>query len=878
MISTPRDIRQVPQFAFMTTDAAMRAQERLDRRYEQYATIQPDVFLNSLCDRALNYSRYYDMQRLRIWDRNLQYYKGNHVGHWDYASSTALWVADDPIGMEGVYRINRYNDFIRAIESIWTRSNTVIEWRARDDNPEAQAAAKIASLIDTSWLARNWKSLQRHLEAKHAQLTGNYFRKFTFSPHSDQTAWRPKIERVPISGEDEGYLCNVEGCGMAGPMSGHNPTGSMQLAGMNTGAMMLPLSDDGSCPQCGSHDVSQFGLPAADIEMVTGRESFDPGDVMGEVGDPMEFGMHPHAQSIEKSPYVFRKRLFDNRTLEAFFPWAEISGGYTTDMSVIYQRMNQLDAGSDYNFLGDGALHEMSVLEEFYFEPAWYALYVPPQDISGDIQMTAGVPMVDQYPKGFYLQRLGGKIVDGPWPVDKNKELVHGRYDVVPQSIFGRGQDDILTTNERIEELGTLGFEVLMHQASSPSAINQRKINKNTWSGHPRQTAEMINQTGDDNPNQFIWQGQATGGAAVAGIGAWMDREEQTMAAQGNVFAVERGDSEGRDEPAARTAMRRDAAMAQHASPLEQKEEADEKSALIRILLYQQHWQGTRIFAAKGDYDDEEIKYLVKSDFAGDMIPVAKRGSSLPRGEAEGRAAVIEASNFGQIPGGIFAPDVWPPKLRRFVLGELGIDYDVDEMARDYRKQLLEIDRLKEILPQVLDTYESQGIPAILPAGSMGPDEQPSPTEIANEEIAMYVASLIPVEIAFDPMYPGLGFSIDNDDVHGMCVNEWLLKDEGMKAHPVLRRALMLHAVYHGQAKMRTMQYRATLEMGAQAPMLVASEGQKEADADRQTESDAAKEKAKASTKAGPDSGKKSATPSEANVKTGSQAQRAVKK
>jgi hypothetical protein len=854
-------IDDTPFGQLLTAEGKQRANDRLAALRLRYQDTQPDIFINSLFDRAVNYSRYSDIQRIRIWDRNLKYYKGNHVGHWD--NSSPWWVIDDPTTAEGVYRINLYNFFIRSVEALWSKSNTKIEFKARDNSAESQGAASVADKLWKSWSDRRWGASMRHLESKHAQITGNYLRRHYYSSDSGMRAWRPKTEEVQISGEDEGYLCGE--CGMAGPLSANNDQGTLQSTGVMIGAPMPPANPDGSCPSCGSRNVDQFGLPPMTMTIVTGQEQFDPGDPMIEIVDPTEGTLHLHSQALDASPWFLRHRLFASEILEAHFPWAEVPRAQSTDLRLILQRRANLDPGSNYSPLTDGSLQSMGELEEGWFEPVEYANYITPQAISGEIQLPPKTAMIELFPDGFYAQRIGGRIVDGPWPAEKNYEWAHGRFDVVMQSIWGRGQDDSLTANERLEEEGSLAFEIAMHQASSPLAINPFFFSPEDVDGHPRSVMVMKNPDPEADPQKGIWQGQAqTGG--IGALDRLMDRDERNMQKMHSAFASLMGDSEGRGDPATRTAILRDQAIEMHASPLELKEEVDAGSARRVVRLYQEHWDGNRLVFTKGDYDDEEGKFFSRADVQGDFEAVAVRGSSTPRGDAERRAAVVEAAGFGNIPGGLFNEQAWKPKLRRFALTEMGLQYDVDDAGPDYRKQQMEIRRVLEIAETAIESFEEQGVSALVP----GPDGEP----IANEMLAMFLARKIPVEIASPPGAQGIGISIDNDQVHMACVNEWLLKDEGMQAHPVIRRAMMLHLQEHVQAALMTAQYKSMLSVAASGPERAAAQEDAAANADTQAR---AKGLQPAGDK-GPDSGKQTAERSRANQPSSDQLQRQTSK
>jgi hypothetical protein len=836
--ATPTSIDSEAAGHLFTPEAQQRMMLRARTLRDRYRGVSPDRFLNDITDRAIAYSRYADIERARTWARNVEFYKGNHDGHWD--NRTGDWVVDQPASETPYYKNNQYGFFVRGVEALWTRSNTVLEIRPTSDDPMCVGASKVASTVQQSMFRRRWKATQRQIEAKNAQLTGNYFRHLWWAKESGVPSWIPKTQQVEIAGEDEGYQC-LE-CGTAGPL-GDNPSGSMMSSAMAYGAPLLPMGPDGSCPSCHSQNLDQFGLPSFTMDVVTGQEQIDGGDVMIEPVDPMEMTLHLHAPTYEMSPFAIRRRLFLAEILQDHFPGCEISFSQTTDLRLIYQRAIQTTPSSQYSMLLDGGLQGMSEFEEVWLEPAMYSHYITPEFIAGDIQLDPKTKMIEMFPKGIFLSRIGGKIVDGPWPESKQVGWVHGRFDIIPNAVWGRGQDDAVAANDRLNEAGTLWFEILMHQASRLTAYNPLRFNAEDITGSPRDLPELQNATLDDKPSEFIWQ--STPGGAPPDVPRYIEYEQSNMQSMFAAFSAMMGDSEGRSDPAARTAILRDQATQMHGPSLELKAEADVETGQKGLALYQRNWRGKRFYYSKGLYDDYEGHYFEKADIMGDFEWEAKQGSWMPRGDGERRAAVIEAGNWGGLPLGVFNPQL-PPKLQRYLLEEYGLTFDAGDVGPDYRKQRLEIKRLQDLLPMVLKAFQAQGIPAMLPPGVPQMDGSVSQEETPHPAVVQFLARKIPVEIAVLPQDPNVGMSIDNDQVHIQCVNEWLLTDEGMAAHPVLRAALMMHLQEHAMAAVKTANYQSLISIQAQATEI--QFGQALA----------------ANAPQGPDAGKKTAPPSQA--------------
>ena len=822
-----------------TEEAQSRQKERLNTLQEHYRDLPPDTFLNNLVDRIVAINRYVDILRVRKWRKNFEFYVGNHYGHVDH--DTGAYVIDDILPDDHLYANNQYGYSLRSISAQWTRANTVIEFKPRQDDPQIVGAAKVASKVMSEWFGRRWKATQRQIEAKYAMLTGNYIRDHYWIKDSGVHAWVPKTEQIKIAGEEEGYQCTE--CGLVGSLNPESQ-GSFTLSGIATGNARPPLDEFGQCPGCGSGNILEFGLPEMTVGVVTGQEQVDGGDAMIEPCDPMEFSLYPHAQEFEFSPYMTRERMFMAEILQHYYPEADIPYGMESNYKLIMQRALQVSPGNqNYSWRNDGAFEGMATLQEVWIHPMLYSWYVTPEKDrqTGEIQEDARMRYAEKYPKGMCIARIGNNIVDR-YGADKIDRFAHGRFDIVPNTVYGRGCDDSVSENEQLNRMENLWHDILVNHASRLTTYNPLRIDPNEITGSPDDLIGLKNAQPDEKPGDFIHQAQPAG--ATPDLPAFIAQKMDNMNKMNATFPAMNGDSEGRAETATRSMILRDQSTSLHGPALELKAETDVRSNIIGIKLFQANWVGRRFYYTKGQYDDYEAEYFEKSHIEGDFEVTAKPGSHVPRSDGEKRAATIEAGQWGQLPMGVWNPQV-PPQLRAFLLAEYGLSYELDDVAPDYRKQSLEIRRLEDILADTLSSFESRGIQLMLPPGTIMPDGIELLAEEANPLVVMFLAAKIPVD------------EFESHGTHVECVKKYLLSDKGIKAHPVLHSALKYHIKQHfdGQVKMKN--YLDGLTIQANQTQIMATAALS-----------GAPNEGGGAPSSSPDSGKETAPPSQANQPT----------
>jgi len=799
-------------------DARLRAKSTLQRLADRFKGVQPGTFLNTLLDRIRAENRYVDLQRVRVWKRNVDFYLGNQDGHWD--NRTGFWVPNSPDPDNPIHANNQYGFFVRSVAAMAGRSQAQFKVRARTDDPQLVGAAKVADVVQKDWWRRRWKASHRQMESKYSQLTGNYLRNFNWSMKGGVPALIPKTEQIQIAGEEEGYQCNE--CGTFGPTE-TNSGGGFTTAGAALGQARPPL-DNGLCPTCGSEDIYQMGLPALSMNVVTGHQQIDSGDLIADAVDPMEGKLHLHSRFFETSPYFIRRRLFLQEVLEDHFPFAEMSRSTaSSDLILMYQRsLEASNGGGSYSVFND-SYHDMVEFEEAWLAPAMYSFYITPDEVAGDVEFPTKTQLRELYPDGMYLGRIGNQIVQER-AEDKNDWWVHGRFDIVPNSVWGRGQDDAVSQNEQLNEAESLWYEILMHHASRKTAYNPLKYNAEDITGSPRDLMELQNAQEDDRPGEYIWE--SPGGGATPDLPAFIEKKQSNMQHQFSAFDAFVGDSGGRSEPATRTAILRDQNNILHGPTLDLKAEADMHTTEIVLREKQKNWVGVQYHFMGGQYDDQEGQWFGRSDIQGDFELWEVPGSSEVQSVADQRATIIDAGNWGSLPGGIFSDPVRSqPKLFNYLLEQYGLSFDAGDVAPDYRKQRLEIKQLEDMLPHVLEAFAAQGIPEQLPPGMPLPDGSTSQEPMPHPMVVQFLASKIKPE-----------FIVDNDDVHIQTIVEWRKTDQGMKCRPVMWAALEAHIMAHVDNKVKVQQFMGEKAIEAQAAQMALQEAQANADAERQAQ------------------------------------------
>src|SRR5262249_35593741 len=146
----------------------------------------------------------------------------------------------------------------------------------------------------------------------------------------------------------------------SGQASG-NPSGTVDVAGAARGQASPPMQESGFCPQCGSSNIEMFGLPSITVDIVTGQEAVEGGDVLAEAFDPMQGKLHLYAQDFDSSPYWLTKRLFLVETLQQHYPYADIQTQATHDLILLYRRALQVSNGNtNYSIFNDSEFSMMA--------------------------------------------------------------------------------------------------------------------------------------------------------------------------------------------------------------------------------------------------------------------------------------------------------------------------------------------------------------------------------------------------------------------------------------------------------------------------------------------------------------------------------------
>lgn len=759
---------------------------RSQRQWESF-----DKFVDGLCARVDRDHVYEDLQRIRKWVRNHYFYRGKQLLYQD--GRTGNWRTVDPGFNDPLYVDNYYADHINSLTAQWCKSKSELMYQSMSGGIKGKGGARVASNIIRDWKDRQWKPIEEQREAKFAMICGNYFRYYYKGSKCGLTVRVPDIRQVEIPGTGSGFECTI--CGEAGPHTDIGDAESIERG-------------EATCPACGSGLLNHFDVPPLTVDTVVGVRDIDADDLVPEVVDPMEVKLHLHSRSAAKSPYLRRKRLVMHEILESRFTDFAIEFAIPNDPTLIYQRALETSPGNIGQLVASGSafMEGMSEFGQYWFEPEMYCGYVFPQDyrgMNGDT-IAKGTRAIDVFPEGLYVGRIGMKTVDIAAEA-KNKKWLHGVWFSNPSNVWGDGLDSSIEPQRIINEMWSLKIENAQYNAAPSPIINQRKIDENEYSGRPREIGYMNDPGSDDNPGQFIFippardTGRDADGLIVLG--------KQSMEGHSGAFGPITGAPGNTSEPATRTAILRDQAVGLLAPMLQIKGQMEVDEAYLVLRHYQQV-PGRILLYSQGEYDDEEAQWLETADIAGEFRVRVKDGSWQPRSAAEVRAAIGEASVFGNLQGGVYNPAI-PQKARDEILESLNLSFIMDDVAPDKRKQRLEIERVRMMWQEVEEAFVAQGIQVLGdtdPASGMFDPDRP------NALVCRFLAGKIPADVF-----------VDNHNVHIDEVRRYLLTHNGMKDHPCVREALRLHAEDHMQGDVRLQQMVGQLQLQAAAPMIQAS-------------------------------------------------------
>jgi len=324
-----------------------------------------------------------------------------------------------------------------------TSSNPDLEPVDEYKQREYKEAVKIAKAVWNRYEQKFYTSWFNQQEALHAIISGTYIESVEY----DLLAEGAKVFKE-IFGEQEieispGYSkCYEPECGKDG------------------GYAEFTQSEIPSCPNCGSYDITPPEAPISQkFQTVTGMQPIQLGDLTLKLKPIQACRFDLKFRPEESSWMIFRQQM-DKRKLEhllgdVMLPSASISTGNTL-------------AGTSQNYRPDER-NENCIIDRLSVKAEDLAHIIPTADektIDGTV-IPKGKRLSDIAPEGGTFLILNESHIIGFYPgVHHSKEVSTGTYHMRLESGIGRGSEDTVEVQKRMNRLDSQNIRYMEASAS----------------------------------------------------------------------------------------------------------------------------------------------------------------------------------------------------------------------------------------------------------------------------------------------------------------------------------------------------------------------------------------------------------------------------
>jgi hypothetical protein len=254
--------------------------------------------------------------------------------------------------------------------------------------------------------------------------------------------------------------------------------------------------DGAACPQCGSTAIEIVeGAPETDIPTVEGYDAQPSVKAYTEVVDDLEMRWYFPKKEPRRSPWLERFRLVMEGDILEAFPWAEgllpagsgAPGPQSSNMGAWLQdRLSSQVGAATPNVYAQsrmarsrGSRELRREFREIWFRPSEYRKTKLARPVEWKNRqkppIPAGVELGKVFPKGLYMAWCGdvclemrGCSIDDEWDYLPHK--------VNPSGGPGRGSEDLLSLQDRLNIEETYGLVGLVTEAAGVLLFNENKV------------------------------------------------------------------------------------------------------------------------------------------------------------------------------------------------------------------------------------------------------------------------------------------------------------------------------------------------------------------------------------------------------------------
>jgi hypothetical protein len=746
-------------------------QESAEKKQEdvQYQEVDLSDWATEVFNAIDNENSEEELSRIRKWVKMRRMYRGQQRGFWSPA--TKDWITinpDDYKPTEAALLLvnNQIRPQTKTLAKEWARSQTRLHANPVTDLMPTKGAARYAEGVLELNQRRLIQEDFKQREGKFAFLCGNYFRYTFYNAEGEGGSMLiPNIEEVEVTlGNDNWYCPTCDQDGYTSDYVKHN----------------IP---NGLCPNCFRQGITSqaqiFQAPRQRRKVVTGYQKASYGDICTELVDPIQIKVHLGSLNLSQSPYVRRKRLILDRILKYKYPHAKIDA---TKISPISHYASELSTATGNTNAGRGTVNShgdptvnnsrlgrMVEFDQVWLDPPMYFDLRVKQDTTlGDgTIIKAGQTFIELFPKGLYMARSGNELLDAK-PEEKRRFWVHGNYDIIIDSFWGDGLEDLVQNQQFLNEVQSLLVENLIHNASPKLIFNPHLIEHELITGRPKDMIPMsINSRRDDQPGKAVFQLEGmplTGEAFNA-----MEAAKNDMQYQSGAFPVMAGLTQPNVSTATGMAILRDSAIALLTPALALKAQVEVEWGYQVLEHLQDHWVDERYAGLLGQYSRYEASHFKDLNIRQDIEIVAEPGSWMPRTDLEVRQDFLTYLTAGNIPLGLANPQL-PEEIRQRAATLFRMPIDLDKIQPDIRNAYMRIDQLQQVVGVLHDSK------------TVNPGED-------SPALVQMVASEIPVDLW-----------IDDHQVFIETYTRWLKTDDGLFADPLVREVLKFLILQHQDA------------------------------------------------------------------------------
>jgi hypothetical protein len=703
-------------------------------------------------DRARGRSQAERYSYEREWFRNVLFFMG--IQWIVYSPQTRKWQPRRIAKWVPRPVTNKFASVASTIMQVLSSKDPDVRARPASDSPEDVAAASVAD--------RNFDVILREMKHKEARsisaawltLTGNVIlhpcydkdiKHGTTFVQSLQCAscgkvFAPDELGNPVSFPDAEAN---QGILLANDLGGKGTNGSASAMPLPYGAPAQlpkePQLSEGSCPYCGSPNVS----PAEGDDGPIGQD-FPNGSMKLEVFSPFEVFIDMEARSMDEVQELMIRRRYPIEIMRERYgkPDLEPDNNSNTGGAVGLNLLRAIAYASGQAMYGTGISSGRSLGDDqnITVDMLWKR---PNKDFpeglvaiyANDLLLNDGKGTDEDVNEGLpYHGRDGNPI--WPWHIIN--------FDRVPGRIFGKTpMSDVAPKQEQRNKLESL-IQLIITRMASPQWLVAKGLGVTEFTGEPGQVIE-----GNWAMDPRLRPERVPGENVPTSVIAWLEKIDKDIEELAGTFEVLRGNAP--PGVTAGTALRLllERANTRFTPVLKQYEEAWEKVCQDALSIFQEWGSEERINKIQGPGNTWEVKRFTNADMNGAIDIVVEAGSAVPKSMVGDQALIQDLAAMTVI--NPTDPETQYKILERFgstsLLGD--VDLNIRYAQRENWKFINE-SKVPELNP-ILD--ENQVHLMIHKEFALTSDFEDLPEEQRN----LFMGHILQHQMAMMPPLPAMG-------------------------------------------------------------------------------------------------------------------------